>query len=590
MSDEVWVDVAAEAEITPSHPVVLRQGRRRLAVLRNEAGELWAVDDRCPHEGYPLAQGQLRGCTLTCAWHNFKFDLRDGRCLKGDESVAVYPVRVVDGRVQVDARPPADEGAKARGLQRLAEGMLERRLGQIARELTRLLDAGMDARMLALEAARFDAERAEYGTTHALAVATDLLPLLPRYPGTRAVLPLMQVFDLVSESHVRRPLRPVAAPIDPGDDPVAAGRRLRALVEQEEGEQAEGLLRGALAKGWGRAELEPWLFGPCCDHFLSFGHPLIYQGKLFELLEAVGWEHAQVLLPAHLRGIVDATREDTLPRWQSFVRRLAEHEDALPRWWAAAPRAGTAAELPRSQREAWWRALVDGERDEAFDAIAEALQQGAAPTAIADVIAAAAAERMLRFELAVERDPTVQEGWLDVSHTLTFAAAVHHAVGRYDDPSVLRLLFQAARFVNNARTLDASPAPTGLERGCTPGAEPVTLQALDAAITARDPEAAVALASGYLAAHGPDEALRHAAEDLPLRDLYTRPIVVAHAIKVARVAFEVAARLQHTAWAELPILALVRFGASPHRERAVGQLAHEAERLVVEGKVPHTRT
>src|SRR5690606_2783137 len=130
---EAWVDVAAEVEITPSRPAVLRLGRQRVAVLRNDEGQLWAVDDRCPHEGYPLTQGQLRGCTLTCAWHNFKFDLRDGRCLKGDEAVAVYPVRVVGGRVEVDPRPAADEGAVERGLQRLHEGVGERRPGQIAR-------------------------------------------------------------------------------------------------------------------------------------------------------------------------------------------------------------------------------------------------------------------------------------------------------------------------------------------------------------------------------------------------------------------------------------------------------------------------
>lgn len=587
MDDDAWVDVAAEVEITPSQPAVLRLGAQQLAVLRNEEGQLWAVDNRCPHEGYPLAQGQLRGCTLTCAWHNFKFDLRDGRCLKGDEAVAVFPLRVVGGRVQVDPRPPRDDGAIDRGLARLREGMLERKLGQQAREVTRLLALGVPPERLAVEAARFDAERAEYGSTHALPVAADVLPLLPRYPGPRAALPLMQAFDLASESNVRRPVRPLAEPVDPGPDPVAAGARLRALVEQEDGEAAEALLRGGLARGLGRAELEPWLWGPCCDHFLSFGHPVIYQVKVFDLLDAAGWEHAAVLLPGHLRGIIDSTREDTLPRWQSFARRLAACEGELSRWSAAAPPRGTVAELPAERREAWWNALVDGDRDAAFDAVQEALEARVAPTAIADVIAAAATARLLRMDLAIDADPTVQEGWLDVTHTLTYPAAVHEAVQRYRDPTVLRLLFYAARFVNNARTLDADPAPALP----TPHAgEPATLADVTAAIAARDPSAAVARTAAYLSAHGPDAALRHACEDLPLRDLYTRPIIVAHAIKAGRVAFEVAARLRGTPWADLPILAFVRFAAAPVHERTVAQLVHEAERLVVHGKVPRTLT
>jgi len=586
MSDEAWVDVAAEAEITPSQPAVLRMGRLQLAVLRNEEGELWAVDNRCPHEGYPLAEGQLRGCTLTCAWHNFKFDLRDGRCLKGDEAVAVFPVRVVDGRVQVDPRPPRDDGAIDRGLARLREGMLERKLGQLARDATRLLALGVPPQRIAVEAARFDAERAEYGSTHALAVANDVLPLCSRHTGTGAALPLMQVLDLASESNVRRPVRPLAEPVDPGADPVAAGRRLRELVEREDGEGAEALLRGALARGFGRAELEPWLYGPCCDHFLSFGHPVIYQVKLFDLLDAAGWEHAQVLLPAHLRGIVDATREDTLPRWQAFTRRLTACEGALAAWWAAAPAGGTAAELPPERRASWWSALVDGDRDAAFDAVQEALDAAVAPTAIADVIAAAATARLLRFDLAIDADDTVQDGWLEVTHTLTFAAAVHAAVQRYRDPTALRLLFYAARFVNNARTLDADPVPPLPVASGEAG----SLAKITEAIAARDPASAVARTAAYLAAYGPNAALRHACEDLPLRDLYTRPLIVAHAIKTGRVAFEVAARLRGTPWADLPILAFVRFAAAPLRERPVGRLVHEAERLVVEGKVPRTLT
>jgi nitrite reductase/ring-hydroxylating ferredoxin subunit len=587
MTDDAWVDVAAAVEITPSQPAVLRLGRRQLAILRNEEGQLWAVDNRCPHEGYPLAQGQLRGCTLTCAWHNFKFDLRDGRCLKGDEAVAVFPVRVVDGRVQVDPREAHDDGAVARGLQRLREGLHERKLGQLARELTRLLALGVPPPRLVVEAARFDAERSEYGSTHALAVAADVLPLLSRYAGTRAVLPIMQVLDIASESNVRRPVRPLADPVDPGDDPVAAGERLRALVEREEGAAAEALLRGALARGWGRAELEPWLYGPCCDHFLSFGHPLIYQVKLFDLLDATGWEHAAVLLPAHLHGIVSATREDTLPRWQAFARRLAACEAELPRWRTTVAPHGTAAQLEPSRRDAWWKALVDGDRDAALDAVQEALAAGVAPTAIADVIAAAACVRLLRLDLRVDADPTVQEGWLDVTHTLTFASAVHEAVQRYHDPSGLRLLFHAARFVNNARSLDAAEPIPALP---VAGSREPSIAAITAAIGARDPAAAVARTADYLAAHGPDDALRHAAEDLPLHDLYTRPIIVAHAIKVGRVAFEVAARLRGTPWAELPVLAFVRFAAAPLRERSVAQLAHEAERLVVGGKVPRTLT
>ncbi|MEM7160238.1 MAG: Rieske 2Fe-2S domain-containing protein [Myxococcota bacterium] len=586
MDEDAWVDVAAPEELTVDSPSLVKLGKRQLAVLRTEDGDLFAIDNRCPHEGYPLVQGQVRGCTLTCAWHNFKFDLRDGRCLKGDEAVAVYPVRVHEGRVQVDARPPVEEGAVDKGFAGLEQGLLERRMGQVARQVVRLLELGVEAPRIAVEAARFDAQRAEWGSTHALPVAADLLPLLPRYPGAEAALPLVQAFDMASENHVRRSVRPLAEAVDPGDDPVAAGVRLRELVEREEGAAAEALLRGALDKGWGRAELEPWFFGPACDHHLSFGHPLIYQIKIFDLLEQVGWEHAAVLLPAHLHGIVSSTREDTLPRWRAFGQRLADVEPKFAAWRVQPARHERVADIDADVRQAWWQAWVQGDRDASFDAVVGALDAAVAPAAIADLIAAAAAARLLRFDLRHDRDITVQEGWLDITHSMSFADAVHHAVLRYPDATALRPLFYAARFVNNASGLD-EPGPSSEP---VPTAGKVDVGMIGDAIAQREPERAMAHTAAYLQDRGADDALEVALTELPFADLYVRPIIVAHVIKMARVALSLAARLQGSPWAHAPILAFVRFAAAPLRERSLGRLVHEAKRLVVDGKVPRALT
>jgi nitrite reductase/ring-hydroxylating ferredoxin subunit len=48
---------------------------------------------RCPHEGYPLAAGQVSpgDCVLTCNWHNWKFRLDTGECLIGGDHVRGYP-------------------------------------------------------------------------------------------------------------------------------------------------------------------------------------------------------------------------------------------------------------------------------------------------------------------------------------------------------------------------------------------------------------------------------------------------------------------------------------------------------------------
>ena len=115
----------------------------QVAVFRLETGALYAVDNACPHEGYPLTQGSVKGCVLTCPWHNFKFDLTDGSCVKGDEAVTTYPVREVDGQIEVEVVLPPVAERRERALRSLDEGVSDMRLGQAAREVVRLLELGV---------------------------------------------------------------------------------------------------------------------------------------------------------------------------------------------------------------------------------------------------------------------------------------------------------------------------------------------------------------------------------------------------------------------------------------------------------------
>lgn len=76
-------------------------------------GRYFAVANRCPHAGQPLHGGRLRGYGLGCPLHSARFDVRDGRCLKGpaETGLVTYPVIVEAGKVHVGVaaprRPPA---------------------------------------------------------------------------------------------------------------------------------------------------------------------------------------------------------------------------------------------------------------------------------------------------------------------------------------------------------------------------------------------------------------------------------------------------------------------------------------------------
>ena len=50
-----------------------------MVALFNVAGEFYALDGVCPHQGGPLGKGQLNQCLLSCPWHGWQFDVRSGQ-------------------------------------------------------------------------------------------------------------------------------------------------------------------------------------------------------------------------------------------------------------------------------------------------------------------------------------------------------------------------------------------------------------------------------------------------------------------------------------------------------------------------------
>ncbi|MCP4807038.1 MAG: Rieske (2Fe-2S) protein [Proteobacteria bacterium] len=544
--------------------VVVEEQGRNVAVFHTDQG-VYAVDNACPHEGYPLVQGAVADCTLTCVWHNYKFDLRDGACIMGEEAVDAFPARIEGDEVVVDVHPPDPQVVVRKAWASLAEGLLEEQLGRVARDAARLLQAGVPAAELAVHAALHDARRARWGTSHALPVAADVLRYLPEHPGVDATLPLMQALELSARSNVRRPARERPEPEPPSTQDV--GAELRRRVEAEDAPGAEALFRGALAAGARPDQVQAWLITLCADHFLDFGHALIYVVKAFDLLRRAPWSDADLLLGTLVFGITNGTREDLLPGWAGWRKRLAAVDlDELDR---------PALTPVEWDRDGWLAKVTHGKPASAFAATVDALRAGVPAMDVVDGLALGACERMLRLELSHDTSLDNQNGWLDVCHILTFVNAVRHALERSPGPGTLRLVFQAVRFVNHSRLLDG-PAPRIRAR-------PATVDEVVAAIVAGDVDAALDTAAGCEDVPGLWSALRA----LPLQDAAVRPIFTAHLIKTAWAATEEAEAADGD---PRPLLATVRFFAAPKDERRLARRVHEALGFVVEGAIPTTLT
>ena len=72
-------------------------------VIFNIGGQLFAIGDICTHDDGPLGDGDLDGYEITCPRHGGSFDVRSGQVLSlpAIVDITAYPVRVVDGQVEI---------------------------------------------------------------------------------------------------------------------------------------------------------------------------------------------------------------------------------------------------------------------------------------------------------------------------------------------------------------------------------------------------------------------------------------------------------------------------------------------------------
>jgi nitrite reductase/ring-hydroxylating ferredoxin subunit len=555
-----WVPAVGVDDLPIGGRKLFRYYDKRVAVFRTERA-IYAIDNRCPHQGYALLQGDVKEETLTCAWHNWKFELDEGGfCSFGGESVRTYPVEVRGGQVFVDVTDPAAEVIAPQLFESLLEAMGEVDIGRLARDTMRLRQIGTPLIEVVREGVNFGAPRMEYGWNHSLATLTDCLNLAAMFEGELQAFPVIQGMSVVSQNEVRRPIRPRPDPVDPVEVYGSVEDALLAyphLVNDEQSDQAEALLRGLLASGVALDKVRHALLSAITDHFLGYGHPMIFAQKSFEILDKIGWKEADTVLSPLVPNMVLSTRYDRLPYMRKFLKAWEAADvdlDVLVARQNSAP----------LDAEGFRRAVLDGDPQTSFAALNGALEAGVDVGKILDITSAAAAERFRRFDIDIDIDDTNEWGWLDVTHNMTYLNAFRWAWSVDPSPEVLRGLYHAVWFVNFTRQFD--------ERNPRVRQEPAVTSDPDSIVTAirnKDPEGVEALIAGY---EGPAQELHGAVARGASEDNSIAPIMVAHAVKTARASIIESEVIGDRS----PMIAAGRFMASPKRERFVYNATLEA--------------
>jgi len=554
--------VASVEEMQTGAMKMTKVGERRVVVIRTASG-FHALDNACPHQGYGLATGSLDGELLTCQWHNWKFRVSDGTCVIGEEDVACHSVRVEGDDVIVSVTEPTSEETLAALWPSLQRGIERDYRGQIARDTARLLQAGASPEDIVAVGLRHGLPRSEWGMGHDMAVATDLLHLADGYEGLDKTLPLAQALSGFAESS--RDRQPHGVP----DTTEAAVDQQRFVDAIENGDEAgaANAVRALLATGDLAATLpiaRAWFIDAVSRHHYNYGHGAIYTQKAFTLAERIP-QVAELLLTELAMTLVYGTREDTLPYMRKANRAIdAIDLDALAR----APQPGETGWIDTD--DALVHLLLDAQQAP-IDELVQAALDGAGVTGVINTVSLAAAHRLLRFDLAIERDRHEDFGWLDITHVLTYANAARWSWTNDPGPRSARLVlltaflaFDSGRGERRIRRVEPSlPAPRSGD--------------IVAAVLEYRPDDAVAAALAGPAARVADQL-----EQASLEDTAGSFIVMAHLVKTA-----VAAREEALATGSLlPLAAAARFLAAPRAERFVTVGAREAIHFVRTGQTP----
>jgi nitrite reductase/ring-hydroxylating ferredoxin subunit len=99
-----FVQVASVADIPAGEARAYIVGDREVAVF-NVDGTYHAIENGCPHQGGPLAEGFLEGTIVTCPWHAWCFDVTDGKMTMGFSSVDAFDVQVEGSAIRVSDEP-----------------------------------------------------------------------------------------------------------------------------------------------------------------------------------------------------------------------------------------------------------------------------------------------------------------------------------------------------------------------------------------------------------------------------------------------------------------------------------------------------
>ncbi len=408
---ENWQEAIPLVKLRLDSAKMLRIDGKQIAFFNTDAG-VKACDNRCPHEGFPLSEGSLSGqCTLTCNWHNWKFDLDSGDNLNGGDRLRTYPVELRDGVIWVNLAelPFAQRYQSIR--QSLHDAFDDYSYDRSAREIARLGQLGADP----LDALRFAIDwswqRMEFGWTHAYAGMADWLTLYDERkddPESQLIC-LVESFTHVADDVLREREFTFSNETKRFDEAI-----FLEAIEAENEKLTTAMIRGGVRDGLLFDDFESALTQAALQHYNDFGHSIIYLTKAKQLIQRLGHQVLEPLLLSLVRSFIFAPREDKIPEFRKY-------QSCLKKWGRSGGQ--------EPQPSLWRRKSINQSLQATVSCSDSPSEKHYQALLVANAINLLSFDRTQEDKIQVSVSGNV--GWLDFTHGLTFASAVREQCTRF---------------------------------------------------------------------------------------------------------------------------------------------------------------
>ncbi len=378
---------------------VVKIAGKQVLVIETKS-KLYALDNRCPHQGYPLSEGSLKKeCTLSCNWHGWTFDLESGDTIQGRDPVQVYPVERRREDIWLDLSPKPRQAMIEKVYQDFQEAMQEHDYARIARVLCRAEKLDEPYEKLAIFTVNWSADKFDAGIGHAHAGLADWIVLSQGNENNRLIAFLEAIghFSWDSLGH--------SETVVPQYTEWNKQNLAQAISDMDQ-ELALGLCLAAFDEGLGFHDLKSIFSNHIFSHYAGFGHAAIYLNKAEELLRLLGQEIEQTLCMQMAQYLCNAAREDQLPEFRKFhtYLKMGTLENGTP-------------------------PTIEFSGHSVSKCMEIVIHTHESPIKLWEALVRASALNMLKFnddlQHGIEQPIAKNIGWLDFTHALTFAEAVY---------------------------------------------------------------------------------------------------------------------------------------------------------------------